>query len=132
MNKSNLMFVIEDNDGQKFGGYINTKITCTGSWINDQNAFLFSLNSNGRINGMMKFNVSNSSTAFILYPKSSSEELFRFGKGGFSDIRIDVKDSSNSYCYQNINNFDYNGISNALRGTSGNFTPKRITVIQMK
>ena len=95
INKSNLIILIEDKEGQKFGGYVNEKITGVNTWINDQNAFLFSLNSNGRLNGMMKFNVSNPSRAFMLYPKTSENNiLFRFGyKNGFSDIRLNLKDS---------------------------------------
>ena len=78
---------------------------------------------------MKKFNVSSPSNAFKLYSKSSGNELFRFGDG--SDFRIDKKGKTVSYCSNN-GHYNYSGISDALRGTSNTFTPKRIIVIQMK
>ena len=46
MNRSNLMFVIEDTNNNKFGGYITAKINEYDSWIYDSKAFVFSLKSN--------------------------------------------------------------------------------------
>ena len=131
INKSNLMFVIEDTINNKFGGYINSTIDKVDSWITDSNAFVFSLKSNGRINGMMKFNIKSgsSSHAFYMYPKSSSD-MFGIGCWG---IDIYKKGNSNTFCKQD--SFDYNGIQHVLcgSGTSAtNFTPKRFVVIQMK
>ena len=65
-HRSNLIFLIEDEEGQKFGGYINRKIDKTfiteNRWryngrITDPNAFLFLLQSNGSLNQMMKFDI---------------------------------------------------------------------------
>ena len=56
-NRSQLLFVIEEEKGNKFGGYINAKIDKVESWITDSKAFFFSLQSNGRLNGMMKFDI---------------------------------------------------------------------------
>ena len=66
--RSQLIFVIEDEEDQKFGGYLNSKIDkvfsyndegyrCGDGTIKDENAFVFSLQSNGRLNEMMKFEI---------------------------------------------------------------------------
>ena len=104
---------------------MNSKITSTDTWISDSSAFVFSLKSNGRINGMKKFNISSSSYGFELYNKSNSR-LFQIG----SDIYINKPGcSSSSYTAQNY--FNYEGISNALVGQQY-FMPKHFMVIQMK
>jgi hypothetical protein len=84
-----LVIVVEDYDGNKFGGYIDAKIDKTdtrGLWqsweteaIYDPNAFVFSLKSNGRINGMMKFGIKDKTKAFILND-SNNDWLFLIGK----------------------------------------------------
>ena len=38
MNKSDLIFLIEDNEGNKFGEYLHSKITAFNSNISDSNA----------------------------------------------------------------------------------------------
>ena len=59
-NKSNLAFIVEDTSNNKFGGYIVSTINAhTTNDINDSNAFIFSLKSNGRINGMKRFNITS-------------------------------------------------------------------------
>ena len=127
MNKSNLLFIIEEQQGNKFGGYLNTQITSTNNWHSDSNAFLFTLKSPGRNHGMKKFNMKSGYKAFCLCQQSNSV-LLRFGSSGH-DLRVDKKNQSGSYCHQY--SFNYNGATNVLCGNY-NFTPKRITVIQMK
>ena len=133
MNKNQLSFVIEDEQNNKFGGYLSATINKTtnggGSWIDnisDSNAFLFSLKSKGRLNGMMKFEIKNTSNTFLLW--NSYDILFNFGSG--HDISLLYKSNkTSSYCNQN--SYDYHGQTNALCG-GRNFTPKRFVVIQMK
>ena len=52
--KNQLIFVVEDTNNNKFGGYIGSTINQLG-WTTDSNAFVFSLKSNGRLKKMMKF-----------------------------------------------------------------------------
>ena len=80
MNKSNLIFLIEDTNGNKYGYYLPTTITQYQSYAKSKESFLFTLKSNGRINGMMKFEIKNTSQTFLLYNNNSS--LFHFGCGG--------------------------------------------------
>ena len=99
--------------------------------IPDQNAFLFSLKSNGRINGMKQFKIQNTSHTFIL--GNGSNPLFTFG-GGHDIIVYKQSCRTQSYCKQS-STFDYAGLENPLVGGNGSgrksFIPKRITVIQM-
>ena len=48
-----LLKSIEDEEGNVFGGYINAKIDCYG-YERDPNAFIFSIQSNGRLEQPMK------------------------------------------------------------------------------
>ncbi|BFU26143.1 trichohyalin, putative [Entamoeba histolytica] len=127
MNKEHIIIIIEDSRGNKFGGYVNCKIDKVDSWINDSNSFLFSLESNGRMEGMKKFDIKESEYAFKLY-NQSDDCLFLFGLGDFDVYKENNK--TKSYCYQH--SFSYEGISNALCGKEYRFTTYRITVIQMK
>ena len=60
IGKSNLLFMIDDVENNRFGGYISSQITNSDIYINDSNAFIFSLKSNGRLNQPMKFPISSS------------------------------------------------------------------------
>ncbi|BFU18748.1 trichohyalin, putative [Entamoeba histolytica] len=130
-NKEHLIIIIEDEEGNKFGGYVNEKIDKVGycGYINDSKSFLFSFESKGRIKGMMKFDIEIPEYAFYLY-KQYDDRLFDFG---IDDIAVcKENDKTKSLCYQC--SFEYEGISNALCGKDYTeyFTPKRIIVIEMK
>ncbi|GAB1218649.1 hypothetical protein ENUP19_0001G0017 [Entamoeba nuttalli] len=133
MNKEHIIIIIDDEEGNKFGGYVNSKIDKAGEWISDSKSFVFSLESNGRLDGMMKFDIKDQQHAFGL-GKQSYDWLFAFGYGnGFGDICAGKENyKTNSYCIQR--SFEYEGISNALCGKLRPecFTPKRIIVIEMK
>ncbi|BFU25858.1 trichohyalin, putative [Entamoeba histolytica] len=129
-NKEHIIIIIEDEDGNKFGGYVNEKINKYGKWIYDSKSFVFSLESNGRIKGMIKFDIKKPQHAFWL-DNHSDYCLFQFGNG--SDIFVcKENDKTKSFCKQNA--FEYKGIENALCGKEFpyHFTPKRIIVIEMK
>ncbi|BFU18168.1 trichohyalin, putative [Entamoeba histolytica] len=125
-NKEHIIIIIEDEDGNKFGGYVNSKIDRVyGNYINDSKSFVFSLESTGRMEGMKKFDIKQPEFAFCLFNQSYNR-LFKFG----SDICVYKENyKTNSSCYQY--SFDYKGISDALCGNNC-FTPKRIIVIEMK
>ncbi|BFU24504.1 trichohyalin, putative [Entamoeba histolytica] len=126
MNKEHIIIIIEDEEGNKFGGYVNSKIDRVAGDIKDSKSFLFSLESNGRMKGMMKFDIKEPQFAFYLYTQSDYS-LFEFGRGDIAVCKENYKTLSS--CHQR--SFEYKGISNALCGKY-NFTPKRIIVIEMK
>ena len=129
MNKSNVCIILEDENGNIFGGYINERIGKYESYINDGNAFVFSLQSTNPNQEMMKFEINDRQCAFRLF-KSSTDYLFRIG---WNDIRIWKQHKRNECtCYQE--SFNYKTIENALCGKTGWNNPfilKRIIVLQM-
>ena len=101
LNKNKLVFIVEDTEGNKFGGYIDAKIDGifeNPDWkiITDSKSFVFSLESNGRLNGMKKFNIKKPEEAFYLYNKSD-DYLFSIGE---CDIVIYKKGNGKHYCHQ--------------------------------
>ena len=139
--KDNLLFIVEDTENNIFGAYINVKINkyiykegdkYKGERVSDENAFVFSLQSNGRLVEPTKFDIfeEDSRNAFTLY-NDTCDELFTVGDG--YDICI-MKDhcKETSYCHQI--SFYYGEKQNILVGKEGednSFTVQRIQVWQM-
>ena len=139
--KEHLVFVIEDSENNMFGCYIHSPINCyqykvNGEWkgsnIEDKNAFVFSLNSNGRLSRAKKFGIIEEERiwAFQIYEENYGL-LFSVGDG--PDICVfkeNMKDKS--YCKQW--SFDYEENDIVLVGKDGKencFIPTRIRVFQM-
>ena len=61
IGKRQLVFLIEDEDGEKFGSYLNTKIVEKYYQYQetDNKSFHFNLQSNGRLPKPMKFEIKN-------------------------------------------------------------------------
>ena len=137
IGKKQLSFVIEDEDGEIFGYYLNTQVIEEyDDWQRtDTKTFQFNLQSkNNRLDKPMKFEITYLIIGGIcLFEKSDEYDLIWLG-----DINLRKENKKNiSYCRQNEYCFNYHGIKNALCGKTwedGNeeFTPKRIIVIQMK
>ena len=101
-------------------------------WIKAEQSFLFSLQSNGRVKGMRKFEEKRLSRGFWLYSKYD-DGLFGMDTG-FYIFKENQKASS--YVWEDSSYFDYHGITKAFHPDSTdnsdkNFTPKRFVVIQM-
>ena len=133
--RNQVVFIIEDDRGEKFGYYLNCEISDNYvDWsCSDDKSFLFNLESNGRLPQPMKFEIKNPKQGYVRY----KNKYYRFMTLG--DIRLmkNIK-KEQSYCRQDNEAVDYHGIENALCGRTTtdnekhNFTPKRILVIQMK
>ena len=112
-----MIFLIEDDEGNLFGGFISAKIDSYAKFdkkwqtkITDQNAFVFSLESNGRIEKPMKFEIKKPNDAFFCHVKSDND-LLSIGR----DIHI-YKKGNRTKCYCRQTTFDYHGINDALCG----------------
>ena len=130
IDKSNLLFVIDDLENNRFGGYISSKITKPDIYIKDPHAFIFSLKSNNRLPGPTKFDIKYPDNAFI---SITNHKRYIFAFGGGYDIKLDSKktaDQANS----NPSSYDFGNNQNALYGKiyPNRFTPKRWIVYQMK
>ena len=124
----------------KFGGYVNSKIDkyqykennqLVGKQIIDPKAFVFSLKSNGRIDGMKKFENKDPSNGITFI--CSRQFTCEFAIGDGCDICLKKESFSGSHCNQF--SFNYGNIETGLVGPKASktyFTPKRFVVIQMK
>ena len=87
LQNNHIAIVIEDEDGNKFGVYINETINHYYPWIKDKNAFVFTIQQRGIIKQMKRFPILESEYAFLLYDKTC-ELLFSVG---CIDITVGVK-----------------------------------------
>ena len=135
IGKKQLVFLIEDENNEKFGYYLNTDVVEEyGKTIEtDNNSFSFNLKSNGRLKKPMKYEITNCKRGgYWLYQKEQSSLLF------IGDISIEKSNlKTESWCWQNKSYFNYHNIEHALcKNTTGKsktyFIPKKILVIQMK
>ena len=95
----------------------------------DTKSFKFNLQSNGRLSKPMKFEIKDLKRGGIYLYEKSDRRLI-----GLGDITLSKENKKNDcHCDQDVDHFDYHGISNALCGKihPNRFTPKRILVIQM-
>ena len=153
--RKELIFVIEDANNNKFGAYMSEQMKqnfeepkmcgpigpdgkelpvpkldiCK---VRDANSFLFSLKSNGRLNGMHKFEIKSEYCACSLRVKSD-KWLIGFGNWDIWIAKENVK--SESGCHQFDYCYNYHGMTNVFVPNCTNkvyYTPKRFMVIQMK
>ena len=138
IGKKQLVFVIEDTDGEKFGYYLNTEITDEYGVVlpTDDKSFLFNLQSkNNRLSKPMIFKLLNEEYGYRLWDKQNKSLIY------LGDIVL-FKEHKKTECYCfNSEYFNYCGIKNALSGKTagyfnGNFrgnkfTIKRLVVIEM-
>ena len=130
IEKSQILFIIEDVDGEIFGYYHNTRIESEyGKWSTaDENSFQFNLRSNNnRLSGPMLFEMTNKKYGFMIH--DSSDVLMNLG-----NIYL-LKGNKRNECYCNTTiSFNYHSIKKALcdkTGENERFTPKRLLIIQM-
>ena len=132
IGRSQLLFLIEEDDGEKFGYYFNTEVYRRfKQWIRtDRYTFQFNLNAKGNMHHPMKYEIYNLETGGISLFRDSESDLIWLGN--ITLFKHEFYD--NSYCIQN-DKFNYHGINDALRGISGRdntFHIKRLLVIQME
>ena len=125
IGKEKLIFIIETTENITIGGFINTKINQIGK-TEDSNCFIFT----NKNNQWKKYSIQkdNSQNAFELFPKEH-HMLFAFG----NDIIIYKDEMKNkSYVNERKSYFEYEKERKVMIGKIGNFSIKRIQVIQMK
>ena len=133
VGKSNVLFLIEDKQKNKFGYFQSTPFeNTTNVWLpTDEKAFVFSLESNGRIDYPLKCEIKDTKNGYKLFLKNDNR-LIAFGSNAILLKKHQMKDKS--YCEQKDNIFDYHNRSTVLTGKdypNWHFTPKRILVFEM-
>ena len=125
-NKSQLGFIIVDENDEIFGYYLNSTIEFTNFLecnSTDEKSFEFNLKSNGRFKESMKFEIKDTSYGYWLYD-NSDYRLISLG-----DITIEKNHLKNkSFCSENHLRYNYKNISKAICGNKY-FIPKRIIVV---
>ena len=94
-----MIFLIEDSDGEKFGYYLNTEVVKSYEYDikTDKKSFEFNLESNGRLEQPMKFEIKHLIYGGYGLYKKSDDYLIRLG-----DIVLQKQNWKNeSWCYQN-------------------------------
>ena len=146
MDKPKVILMIEDTNGNKFGGYISSRIDKyykrrlnilygqskhvrnQDKYISDSNAFVFSLQSNGRMNQMMRFLLKYYKYAYCQY-NINNDWLFSIGHKDISIYKQHQNQEPFGYCHQS--SFFYHS-SNYTLCDKGKFIIKRFFVVQMK
>ena len=151
IRRKHLVFLIEDEDGERFGYYLNTKVlnNFDEGIPSDEKSFHFNLFSNGRLSEPMKFEANNknnsgyNSKSYKLFNKTCWTYLIRIG---FINIcKQENKHYSKCIEFDNKGHHSdkYDSIINTLCGKSvewndekqtcigAYFVAKKIIVIQM-
>ena len=135
MGRSQLVFVIEDDDDEMFGFYFNKQISLNAKYSeSDDKSFYFILNSK-RKSSPMKFNQRTNCPYGIHLFSKHSDKLIRLGD--ISLFKEDFKEKSYCRGINGSHDGNYNGIPEGLCGIDKRnngqlfFIPKRILVIQM-
>ena len=133
IRKKQIVFLIEDEDNEIFGYYLNTKVNeeYNDRQQTDSKTFEFNLQSRkNRLKQPMKFEIKNYFYSGIELCQKTNKFLI-----GLGDISLRKENKKNeSYCSQSESYIDFHGIEKALCGKiyPKNFITKRIIVIQMK
>ena len=130
IGKKNLLFIIEDETNNLFGYYLSTEIppeydTCIETTTE---SFFFTLETNGRIEHPMKFELIETWGGYRLGSKND-KWLIAFGNYAVIVGKEDKKYKSE--CRQYDDEINYHGISYPFCGSYA-FKPKRIVVFQME
>nr|BAN41572.1 hypothetical protein [Entamoeba invadens] len=124
MNKSNLCFLVEDTNHNKFGGVFPGNINAVSKWLNSGSSYIFSLMKNGTLNPK-KFGKSGINTDYEFYLYSQDDQ-YLFLCGGGCDIGVRKKGENGSFCKPDT----YTAKQNELTDND-NFTPKSVVVFQL-
>ena len=135
IGRKQLTFIVEDEDGEKFGFYLDNEVIEKYMYPlkTDKKSFHFNLQSNERLSKPMKFELKEMKESRIFLLDKTDEYLISIG-----DILLKKENLKDySFFLNHSDSFDYYGIPNALCGKEVDscgyiyFTPKRIIVIQM-
>ena len=134
--KEQLVFLIEDTDGEIFVYYYNTRISNHFDYVapkaTDNETFLFNIQSNGRLNEPMKFEIKNRLFGGMYIRCETHPILIQLGCISLSKENVE----GDSKCIELSDRFDFHGIDNAICGKSSRnnkcFTLKRLLIIQME
>ena len=97
--KANTITIVKNNLNYVFGGYASKALHSNNAWIEDRNAFIFSLRRNG-ISTNEKYKVAKPQKAYYSH-NSSSSSLFEIGN---CDIHVRVNSNTGTNSHSNFGN----------------------------
>ena len=135
IGKKHVLFLIEDDEEEKFGYYFKGIIQPESGDNNssEKNSFEFNIqSSNKRLKKPMKCKIKDCSFGIELFSKDNTYNfLIRLG-----DIYLKNNGVTGNCCQQDDSHFNYCGIPNILCGKTlsdgGCFNLKRLIVVEMK
>ena len=119
--KSNLVFLICDENKNIFGYYFNGTVNTTKSYLKANGSFLFRIASNGKIDKPMKFEEKSSSKGLFINDKSE-KQLFSVYDGFWINKQ---NEKNTSRVMKNERSFDYHGETNVFYDISTNGSEKQ-------
>ncbi|KAL7721843.1 TLDc domain-containing protein [Entamoeba marina] len=127
-NKSNLYFISFDENNNVYGGYIGNEINRYNQDILDENAFVFSLIRNGKVNNRVYSIHEGENRAFWLFSKNSECWLYAFADFVVSKIGVDL-----SFCVDDNFFYDYKNDITPLTYVTypKKFIVERVIALQM-
>ncbi|BFU18161.1 hypothetical protein EHI8A_047030 [Entamoeba histolytica HM-1:IMSS-B] len=134
LNKEHIIIIIEDEEGNKFGGYIHSKIDETDERIKDIRSFVFSIKSKGGLFEMQLSYMFRHQYIFYLYTRPSIL-LFAIGDELYATKNniVIYKENNKTKSWRSQFSFEDNK-GNSLfweNELPEHFIPKRIMVVQM-
>ncbi|EKE39577.1 hypothetical protein ENUP19_0055G0080 [Entamoeba nuttalli] len=134
MNKPSLYIILFDEKGNIFGGYNRKSISRPGKRMEDKSHFIFSLESNERIDSPIRWFGRGDKPSTCFFLNRETNQIGRLCEIGFPDGFISVAKTtiSQSGCvnisnkYKGIDNDDLNNTNNEV------FKLIRILVVQME
>ena len=130
IGRKQLVFLIEDENGEKFGYYLNTKMirNYMKNKPADWKSFQFNIESNGRLATMEKYEIKDIYSGGYKMNRETEEMLITLG-----DIVLMKKERKNkSLCYNDKKkSFDFDDEKYVMTGRK-HFCVERLVVIQME
>ena len=135
VGKSQLLFIIEEDNGEQFGYYLESKVQIRFEWTEpDKNSFQFNIKSHTRMKEPTKYETRQLTWSGYRLFNNSDEWLIWLGT-----IRLKkYKWRTHSKIIKNSGCFDYHGFEKPLSSNASDedgiisINPRRILVIEMK
>nr|BAN41426.1 hypothetical protein [Entamoeba invadens] len=129
INKSNLCFLVEDANHNKFGGVYTGSINTVNKFISSGSSYIFSLVRSGTLNPKKFGKTGNYPDCEFVLNSQNNSCLFVFGCGKYGcdyDILVSKKGQNGSHCIPSTYTAKYNELTD-----NDNFTPKSVVVFQL-
>ena len=135
-NHSNVVFIVENREGKKYGNYLSSKIDKEDKYISDSNAFVFTFQNEVCSTYEILKEKEHWNYAMIIYPANNDRFMYNVGKiqaaliKPWADITVGKQNAFPrvTCCVQR--SYDYKGKNHALAGTNAFSDTMRVLAIE--